>query len=225
MLAAVAAMTMLSPSDACQEGAWTRWTPCSAPCDLGIMSRARENKEDGKGDCPHDREQATCNARPCKDGELEAFKAAQAAKSGGAAVAAVDKCLASEWSRWTDCSAPCNTGSMERARKILPPHKPGDGNCPHTNEIATCNSQECKAGEVEAWKGRQQKKQKKKDQAVNAAKILSRLREENSALKSQNEDGGQMLFGLLIVGFIIFYCVVNRGNSKTISYDQRSLDV
>ena len=218
-LAALAAM-----SDACKIGEWTRWTPCSAPCDLGIMSRARENTADGKGDCPHDREQATCNARPCKDGEMEAFKAAQAAKKGGNAAGA-DKCLATEWGRWTDCSAPCNTGSMERARKILPPHKAGDDKCPHTNEIATCNSQECKPGEVEKWKARQQQKQKKKDQAVNAAKILSRLREENKTLKSQSEDGGQMLFGLLIVGFIIFYCVVNRGNSKTISYDTRQLDV
>ena len=43
--------------------------------------------------------------------------------------------------------------------------------------------------------------------------------------ESQSEDGGQMLFGLLIVGFIIFYCVVNRGSSKTISYDTRQLDV
>jgi hypothetical protein len=226
LVAAALTLTMLvAPTGACKIGEWTRWTPCSRPCDLGIMSRARENKDDGKKQCPHDREQATCNARACKEGELEAWQKAQKAKHPDIDHKAPDKCLVTEWTRWTDCSAPCNTGSMERERKILPPHKAGDLNCPHTNEIATCNSQECKPGEVERWKVAQKDKQKKKDQKINAVKILSRLKKENAALKLQNDDGGKMLFGMLMVGFVIFYCVVNRGGSKTIQYDTRQLDV
>ena len=176
--------------------------------------------------CPHDREQATCNARACKEGELEAWEQAQKKKNPeNADKPQLEKCLVTEWTRWSDCSAPCNTGSMERSRKVLPPHKAGDGHCPHTNEIATCNSQECKPGEVEAWKKRQQKLQKEKDLRVNAVEILSRLKKENNALKAQNDDGGRVLFGMLLCGFGVFYCLINRGGSKTIQYDTRQLDV
>ena len=55
--------------------------------------------------------------------------------------------------------------------------------------------------------------------------VKKNLKKENKLLKAQNDDGGRVLFGLLMTGFVVFYCMVNRGNSKTIQYDTRQLDV
>ena len=52
----------------CVVSAWSPWTPCSAPCDGGTMTRSRtivETPANGGAACPALQETQPCNTEPC----------------------------------------------------------------------------------------------------------------------------------------------------------------
>jgi hypothetical protein len=74
----------------------------------------------GGAECPPLEETRACNEQPCP----------------------VD-CVVSEWSEWSECSAPCGGGTQSRTRTIVTPPANGGTPCPELEETRACNEQPC----------------------------------------------------------------------------------
>ncbi|XP_063686446.1 hemicentin-1-like [Bolinopsis microptera] len=115
---------------------WTTFTECSAPCGLGITIRARSCSNPapafGGQNCEGDSsEEIECDAGPCPvDGNW------------------------SDYSAWSECSASCGGGVMERSRNCDSP-APENGGNPCDGEAAdnqACNPDPCHVdGQWSEW--------------------------------------------------------------------------
>eukprot|EP00440_Ansanella_granifera_P010536 gb/GFBE01011429.1/.p1 GENE.gb/GFBE01011429.1/~~gb/GFBE01011429.1/.p1 ORF type:complete len:1322 (+),score=241.23 gb/GFBE01011429.1/:1-3966(+) len=84
----------------CEWGPWSRWTPCSKFCDLGVSKRFRDviitAQNNGVPCAGKDEEDQFCNPQPCSQ-----------------------DCLWNDWTEWTACSESCDGGTryVNRTRK------------------------------------------------------------------------------------------------------------
>ncbi|KAK3102978.1 hypothetical protein FSP39_015470 [Pinctada imbricata] len=108
-------------------GPWFAWTPCSDSCGGGTRKRERRCNypppTHGGRDCPGDREkEESCNEEPCAvDGNW------------------------GPWTRYSQCSATCGTGTMVRTRDCDDPAPQYGGKNCRGQSIYTrrCKSREC----------------------------------------------------------------------------------
>ncbi|CAJ0581508.1 unnamed protein product, partial [Mesorhabditis spiculigera] len=84
----------------CEMNEWTPWGECSTTCGRGKRTRSRNIKifpRNGGNSCPeHMIQEHTCHLRPCP----------------------IRSCLAGPWSRWSQCSVSCGSGSQTRTRRV-----------------------------------------------------------------------------------------------------------
>jgi len=128
----------------CLFSQWTNWSPCSKTCDEGQTFRsrrvARESKAGGKGCRGYFEDYKSCSVIACAAGGKD--------------------CTFSQWSAWSDCSAPCN-GHRSHNRAIASPAIAGGQLCRGpTMAMEPCNvdapicgkeSHDCQYTTWEAW--------------------------------------------------------------------------
>lgn len=113
----------------CQWEGWGAWTPCTASCGGGSITRARDKVHElyaGGASCPGGAtETQACQTHPCP----------------------ID-CEVQEWTEWGNCTEDCGGGERTRNKEILIPDQHGGAPCPPTEENGTCNDDACpiKAG-------------------------------------------------------------------------------
>jgi len=111
----------------CIEDPWKPWSTCSAECDGGIKLRTREivqHPTRGGTPCGEVTESESCNTQTCDP-----------------------DCVLGDWSGWTECSKPCETGHQMRRKYVVEPAA-GRGKCPAEDSEEryakqTCNEQAC----------------------------------------------------------------------------------
>jgi hypothetical protein len=100
------------------------WRPseCSASCAGGSMHLTRTiiTKADGGAKCPVLSAIQPCNEKKCP----------------------ID-CKLRDWQGWSECSAKCGGGIMERARRVEVEELHGGEPCGETSEAEACNLQAC----------------------------------------------------------------------------------
>lgn len=111
----------------CHVSSWSGWSSCSAPCNGGVMQRARivrTQAEHGGEPCGQTTQGQNCNIQSCdKDCELSA------------------------WTKWGSCSKACDGGFQQRLRHVAT-RAVGQGSCPSDRsrdrlEYKRCNDFEC----------------------------------------------------------------------------------
>ena len=107
----------------CTVSKWRGWRPCTASCGSGLQDRERVifvHRRYGGRACPHMSQKRSCNIHLCP----------------------LD-CLVSEWSKWTECTATCRTGTKLRARKVTRHEKNGGRPCPKIFQQVVCRMGDC----------------------------------------------------------------------------------
>nr|XP_033334229.1 spondin-1 isoform X2 [Megalopta genalis] len=97
----------------CMTTEWSKWSPCSSSCGVGVSMRTRRFKDRmGRKRCPHVSivDKMKCMMPACEDGEGE--EQVDAA------------CQVTEWSNWSPCSVSCGKGTTLRSRLLLTPDRP-----------------------------------------------------------------------------------------------------
>ncbi|XP_033105528.1 hemicentin-1-like isoform X2 [Anneissia japonica] len=106
-------------------GPWTPWEPCSKTCGRGIRTRERKCNNPapqyGGRECQgRTTEQVLCIMGECRiDGHWL------------------------EWDEWSECSATCGEGTMQRQRRCLPPINGGEPCEGRPFEVDTCSLGPC----------------------------------------------------------------------------------
>jgi len=113
----------------CEMGEWGGWSACSAKCGGGVYERVRDinrHAAHGGNPCGSAQETQSCNPQSC------------------------DKnCALRKWSKWSECSKACDTGTTFRVRAVQSPAD-GQGTCPDKLDkkrmhSESCNTQPCLA--------------------------------------------------------------------------------
>jgi len=105
----------------CEVSEW-QTEACDKQCDGGSrkMTRSVLVHPMGGMECPVLEATETCNSDPC----------------------AVD-CVVEDWSGWSECSAECDGGVLERSRQMKVEARNGGLECPSLTETENCNMQAC----------------------------------------------------------------------------------
>lgn len=115
--------TFSCPVD-CVVSNYNSWSACSKTCGNGIQSRSRsvvtQVRLGGKL-CPSEMTQA----QSCTDGACPVH------------------CFVSAFTKWSDCSKSCGSGTQARSRSVLVHPQYGGYTCPLLDEQQTCNTEAC----------------------------------------------------------------------------------
>uniref|UniRef100_A0A7S1M5B3 VWFA domain-containing protein n=1 Tax=Alexandrium catenella TaxID=2925 RepID=A0A7S1M5B3_ALECA len=111
----------------CKLSQWSGFSACSAACGGGVSERTRLIKQQPRyeGDpCGGTEETVPCNMDACDT-----------------------DCGLAPWTKWSDCSKACDSGTRTR-RRAVSAAAVGRGECPHADSPArlerkTCNTQAC----------------------------------------------------------------------------------
>lgn len=107
----------------CEISGWQEWGPCSRECGGGIRYRQRSIQVPPARWgvlCPPLGQREICNEQPCRQ-----------------------DCLVSDWSGFSECSAPCGGGSRSRSRTMLVQPQAGGALCPELQQTEACNPTPC----------------------------------------------------------------------------------
>eukprot|EP00746_Dinoflagellata_sp_MGD_P149407 gnl/MRDRNA2_/MRDRNA2_81439_c0_seq1.p1 gnl/MRDRNA2_/MRDRNA2_81439_c0~~gnl/MRDRNA2_/MRDRNA2_81439_c0_seq1.p1 ORF type:complete len:3654 (+),score=523.54 gnl/MRDRNA2_/MRDRNA2_81439_c0_seq1:90-11051(+) len=120
------------PTD-CEIGDWGAWSGCSATCDGGVQSRAREVKK-----------WATNGGKPCMHADISEV---QKCNTNGCVKEQVESkdCELGSWTNWNQCNADCGGGFKSRTRNVKQ-HRTGVNTKPcigDLQEYLPCNTQPC----------------------------------------------------------------------------------
>jgi hypothetical protein len=115
--------TQPCPED-CEMGDWDEWTQCSKTCgEKGRQSRHRrivKVNSDGGKPCQTTTEHEDCNMGPCPI-----------------------HCEVSPWTKFSDCTKSCGSGSYTRTRTITKTAQHGGFVCPSLKEVEVCQWIHC----------------------------------------------------------------------------------
>jgi hypothetical protein len=106
----------------CVNAVWGAWSACSKSCAGGTYSRQRAIKtvaSFGGKLCTVNSQDSICNTLECP----------------------VVACTMNSWGSWNSCSKTCGRGIKKRTRTVKT--ATDDTQCPHLNEVVTCNGQVC----------------------------------------------------------------------------------
>ena len=124
----------------CSFGEWTAWGDCTSECN-GIKERTRIfNVFAANGGALCDgpmKEIEACNERCQHDREK---------------LAPID-CVLGQWTNWSECSAKCDGGTVERSRDVMVYPKNNGKPCPESNihDTKGCNAFPCNQKEPCKW--------------------------------------------------------------------------
>lgn len=122
--------------EACEVSGFGEWGACSAQCGGGVQTRTRTVTKPGSGSSPAARCPALHETRTCNTG----------------ACPAPSDCIASGWSAWSACSAPCGGGLTHRTRAITRNNSNGDACLLQTLQTQPCGTEPCSQScETGAW--------------------------------------------------------------------------
>jgi len=103
----------------CKVSEWGPWSECSTKCGKGNQIRERSVTQSGP-DCPELTEHRDCIIEECPT-----------------------DCVIGEWTDWTNCSRPCGGGVKTRTRDVKTPPVGHGMECPSTEDVVACNTQQC----------------------------------------------------------------------------------
>ena len=107
----------------CIVGNWGAYGACTKSCGTGSQSRTRAITQPQHGGvaCPNDNtDTRACNAHPCP----------------------VD-CVVGNFSAFSPCTKPCNSGTRTRTRSVITPSTHGGAACANLVEAQACNTAPC----------------------------------------------------------------------------------
>ena len=107
----------------CEQASWASWSACDRTCGGGTATRVRNtkvNSEFGGSACGSTNDSKKCNAFLC-----------------------AEDCVVGAFGAFSQCSAPCNMGTMFATRAVARPAQYGGKVCPPLRDTKTCNHHCC----------------------------------------------------------------------------------
>nr|XP_039254629.1 spondin-1-like [Styela clava] len=118
------------PLTSCLYGEWSEWSQCGVTCGWGIKMRTKSliNKLLPSASCkPSITEKEICKGAAFCDNEDDSTV-----------------CLYSEWTKWSDCTAPCGSDALRfRTRELQWPSEPKNCHEPLKEMRFDCNTEPC----------------------------------------------------------------------------------